>query len=363
MTSDPDTVTITAHCLCKAHNFTTSVPKSKLPLPAYACHCNSCRHVTGALYLIDSEWPEPRKNVDTSGLRKYAFSSRIKVLFCGTCSTPLFIEDTAEPHHLGAFTGALKNNQGDLVKLVHHIFVGDTLDGDAQEYNWDWPPASSLKGLSGKAEYDSVQVRCKCGGVDLVMHRGNYEGKEREELPWFIDPTTHRPIASFDACDSCRLQSGIDIFHWTFAELKNLSYSSNLAAEGKVFPKNTTDLRAAVDAQDPLMGTLTYYASSPDVQRYFCKNCSACVFYAVDSRPDIVDVALGLLDAPDGARAEGFVLWLFGKLVWVEDTKGGWREDLMKRIEKESEHWRIERGYPKSWKRIEREEAEAKGKS
>jgi hypothetical protein len=376
MTSTSETVLVTAECLCKAHTFSTKVPTSKLPLQAVACHCDSCRYSTGALYSIDIPWPEPRKNVDTTKLKKYPFSSNIGILFCGTCSTPMFFEHTKEPYDIGVFTGALKNLDVDLVNIKNHIYVGDTVDGgatmwlrkpnadgseapkfkerdDGEEYPLDWPSASVYTGYEKKTDNKSVAIRCHCKGVDFQLHRGNYEGKSKDEIPWFIDPKTYKPIANFDACDSCRLQSGIDIFHWTFAELVNLSFNKG----DKPFPKHSSGLEALVDAKDAAVGTLAYYKSSPDVHRYFCSVCSATVFYNCDDRSDMLDVAVGLLDAPDGARAEGFLSWaLGGPAVWVNDTKGGWREGLFKRVQEEAEDWRIERGYPKNWRRVLKEE-------
>lgn len=84
MASNDDLVTLTANCLCKANIFTTQVAKSKLPLEGWACHCDSCRHVTGALYSQDAPWPEKRANVDVSGLKAYNFSPKYDVLFCPT---------------------------------------------------------------------------------------------------------------------------------------------------------------------------------------------------------------------------------------------------------------------------------------
>ncbi|KAF2243087.1 hypothetical protein BU26DRAFT_524062 [Trematosphaeria pertusa] len=386
MASEAETVTLTAHCLCKAHVFTTTVSRSNLPLPAYACHCDSCRHSTGALYSIDAPWPEPRPNVDTSALKSFHFSPSIDILFCGTCSTPMFFAHSQKPDgELGIFTGTLQNGTVNPIKIVDHIYVGDTTDGGAtmwlrkpnedgtdakrfrergkgdnvEEYPWGWPAASSFTGYEARKE-DSLPIRCKCKGVDLVLHRGSYDGKKREELPWFIDPATYKPLVGFCGCESCRLFSGVDVWTWTFAELENISFAPST---DKAFPKQTTDLKALVDAKDPSIGTLTYYASSPDVQRYFCGNCSACIFYAVDDRPHMVDVAVGVLEASDGARAEGFLSWAYGKVSRMQDSGGGWRMALLERVEKECEEWRIGRGYPKNWMRIAREQAEAKAKS
>ena len=385
MASTSETYKVEAECLCKAHKFSTEVPVTKLPLLATACHCNSCRHLTGALYSIGTTWPGSRQNVDTSKLKSYAISDNLSLLFCETCSAPLFYTFAKAPEHLGVVAGVLKNHDIDLVKIDKHVFVGDTIDGGAtmwlrkpnsdesearrfkegssgEQVPDDWPPTSSLTGYEKKTEDPSIPVSCHCKGVNFHLHREDYEGKT-EQLPWFIDPKTHKSIASFDACDSCRLQSGVDIFHWTFSNIASISFDSSAQDKDgtKVSFNKTTELRAAVDAGDAVIGTLAYYQSSPDVQRYFCKVCSATVFYACDDRPDCVDVAIGLLNAPDGARAEGFLSWILGgKISWVEDTDGGWREGLFKRAHKEAEEWRIQRGYPKDFRRVETEEKEKK---
>lgn len=385
MASSLDIIIVAAECLCKTHSFSTEIHTSTLPLPAYACHCNSCRHATGALYSVHLSWPEPRQRVDTSHLRSYSFSANVSILFCGTCSTPLFFEFLKDAPSLGVFSGTLKNLDVNLMKIAAHFCVSDTLDGGAtmwlqrpetdgssvprfktvdrsQQYPCNWPSGSPITGYEGRTGQKLTEIQCHCKGIDLLLKHGNYEGKNRAELPWFIDPKTHKPTATFDACDSCRLQSGADTFHWTFSELANISLSAALRKRGKVFPKTTSELKARVDMHDSALGTLSYYHSSSNVQRYFCKVCSATVLYAVDERPEVVEVAIGLLQAPDGARAESLLSWDFGgPLVYARDTKGGWREDLTYRTQDEAEEWRIERGYPKNWRRCEKEKNEGQG--
>ncbi|KAH8820087.1 Mss4-like protein [Xylogone sp. PMI_703] len=353
-------ITVTAECLCKTHTFSTEISTSELPLPGSACHCNSCRHCTGALYMTEVTWPQPREDVDISRLQGYEFSANITYIFCGTCSTLMFYESRKYPTKLGVFSGVLKNIDADLVRLNKHLFVKDTIDGGATisryeeisgEIPWNWPQVSSLTGFEGKQEQKAIPIWCHCKGIQLLIHSGNYASKKREELPWFIDPRTNKHFASFDVCNSCRLQFGNEIVNWTFVELPNISQ-----ANGHAFPKTIAELKAAVDGADPAVGTLGYYQSSPDVQRYFCKVCSASVFYACDDRPEIVDLAIGLLEASDGARAEEFLSWSFGDTpAWVDDANGGWREGLVKRVQADAEEYRIARDYPKSWRRLERE--------
>jgi hypothetical protein len=374
------TTTLTAHCLCKTHEYTAQIPTSSLPLLAHACHCTSCRHATGGFYTIGTTWPADRSSVDISSLKSYHFSDRVALRFCGTCSTPLFWQFLQDPDaRLFVLLGTLRNDADVKVKLYRNIFVKDTRDGGASMWlrhpnadgseapryaqqggdegdilPYEWPGAEMWTGYEKKLE-DTLPIRCRCGGVDMRLHRGNYAGKKKEELPWFVDPVTHKLIGGFCMCDSCRLAAGVDIFHWTYAEMKNISF-----ADGTRLPESVRKLKELVDGNEKVVGTLTYYTSREDVQRYFCSNCSACVFYAVADRPDVLDVAIGLLDASDGARAEGFLSWNFGGIGHAEDVKGGWREGLKTQVEKESERWRIERDYPKNWRRVAREEEEAK---
>jgi hypothetical protein len=308
-----------------------------------------------------------------------------------------------EPSGYGVFTGTLGNNDlgggKRLVSTVDHIFLSDTLDGGASVWmretgsgdgtrakRWfgprdkseevpdDWPPISSLPAADVKSEAADIPVRCRCRGVDLVFHHGqmlaDFEGKPRTEIPRFIDPVTHKTLGSFDACNSCRLSLGTDVIYWTFVLLRHLSFPEGTAGRQEdlpLFPQTSADLKAAVLAQenrDPRFGTLSLYASSSDVQRYFCSRCSATVFYACDEHVDDLDIAVGLLDAPDGARAESILKWSLGATPsWRQDVVGGWRDGLFTDIVKEAEAWRIERGYPKGWRRAELEEAKKKGET
>ncbi len=292
----------------------------------------------------------------------------------------MFYETTRFPERLGVFSGVLRNIDTDIVRLARHIFVEDTKDGGATvwlrrpngdgeeiprfiefegEMDWDWP--TTLTSDSPKEEdpkEDLIPVWCHCKGIQLRLHRGDYASRIQagtKDLPWFIDPSTGKPLAAFDACDSCRLQFGVDMVNWTFAELANISHH-NPNEPPSPFPRTTSSLKSAVDTHDPAIGTLAYYASSPDVQRYFCRICSATVFYACDDRPDMVDVAIGLLESPDGARAEGFLSWNLGGVPnWAGDTKGGWREGLVKRVQNDAEEFRIARGWEKCWRRVQKE--------
>jgi hypothetical protein len=276
-----------------------------------------------------------------------------------------------ETRKLGIFTGVLTNDSITPITFKEQSFVGDTLDGGAsvwlrhpnpdgsemkrfrldseadvpEELPQEWPPYDQLTGYEVKRTEHAIPIRCKCKGVHFVLHPVSYPGTKAEDLPCGVDPRTHKLLARFCGCDSCRLSSGIDVLNWTFATLKNLSFGKE---SNTPFPDSCAGLKGLVDAKDSAVGSLTYFKSSPGVKRYFCGDCSACVFYAVDEQPHIVNVAVGVLEAPDGARAEGFLSWDFGGgIQYKENADGGWRQDLFARVEKDAEEHRITRGYPR----------------
>lgn len=67
---------------------------------------------------------------------------------------------------------------------------------------------------------------------------------------------------------------------------------------------------------------LKAYESSPGVIRNFCGTCGATVFWHDKWRPEIIDVSVGLLDAPEGARAEDWLEW-WGERVSFEENANG----------------------------------------
>ncbi|KAK0667424.1 Mss4-like protein [Cercophora samala] len=399
MASNTETITLQAQCHCHALTFTSQpIPLTSLPLKATNCHCNSCRHLTGSLRgSSDILWPGPPPS-DSDNLRKYVFSPRLNIYFCKHCSTTLFWEDNSTPGTTNylVFTGVLTSSsplkEGQkLIEWDAHMFLEDTLDGGAvnwlnglngpnapkprrwlgwkgksEEVNQEgiWPKDEKVflshrdNLLDAKGGEGNIPLKCHCGGVDFILKAADAQRdfKERqaneEQLPWFVDPESFKLLGSLDGCDDCRICSGVDLFAWTFAELKHISF-----ADGKeTLPVDTARLRDAV-GKDSRLGTLSLYPSSEGVQRYHCGRCSAVVFYACDSRPDMVDIAAGLLHAPEGARAERVISWSWGgKLGFGSDMKGTWREHLAAMVEQETEQFRVARGFPKNFRRIVKEQ-------
>lgn len=256
-------------------------------------------------------------------------------------------------------TGVLNNIsiEAEVVRWAYMGFVGDTLDGGAspwlkrinasgpalkcfkyetrgdavEELADDWQPQRHTPGVNERQ--DTVPIRCKCQGVHFVLHRNEYDGVKDEDLEWNVDPATRKIKAEFCGCNSCRLQGGTDVYYWTYSDMKDISFPDN--ADKVDFPSHMDGLSALVDDHDPRIGSLTYYQSSPKVRRYFCGACSTTIFYATQKRPHLIDIAVGVLEAKDGARAESMLFWTFEQGVeFKEDANGGWREGVIERIEK-----------------------------
>ncbi|KAH6992867.1 Mss4-like protein [Fusarium venenatum] len=379
-------ITLTARCLCKSSTFSAQLPRNKVPLEASMCHCTSCRNVTGAMYSSDTDWPGPIEEVLNSELKRYEFTSNVRILFCGTCSTPLFWHQHYQnkPQSIGVFTGALKDVRvKNLVKFVDQIFVGDTQDGGISPWLWNvnqdgsrlrlWKgnrdmseelsdnwPTSAGGPVPGAVSRDSIPIRCRCKGVQFMFRPSNVDFSDTAQntIPFYVDPKSHKHLATLDPCSYCRLSVGVDVMNWTFALPAQIEFAQD-SKEGS-FPRNTHELKDAVQSpnRDPRYGTLAMYRSSSDVQRYFCSRCSALVFYTVDDRPDVIDVAVGLLQAPEGARAESVLVWHLGaKTMGDEEHGDSWRDTFARSVNETSERWRIEKGHPKTWARLAAEDA------
>ncbi|KAF9775703.1 hypothetical protein IL306_006163 [Fusarium sp. DS 682] len=339
------------------------------------------------MYNCSIDWPGSADEIRNSDLKSYKFTSNCNVLFCGTCSSPMFWDShyDNEPQSFGVFTGALDNvDVGNLIKFTRQIFVGDTKDGgvspwlqninhdgakprrwmkkpeDGEELDKEWPTAKENPGHEVQ-RVKEIPIRCHCKGIDLVFRPSNvdFSAMDTDSIPFYIDPKTHKHLATLDPCRSCRLSIGVDMMNWTFAMLKQIDFPGK--SDASEFPRNTHELKDAVDSpnRDPRYGTLAIYRSSPDVQRYFCSRCSALVFYTVDDRPEVIDIAVALLHAPEGARAESILVWHIGaKMMGEEESERGWRQSFVRSIQDTSEKWRIEKGYPKTWRRLASESAE-----
>ncbi|KAM0279552.1 hypothetical protein ACHAQH_004507 [Verticillium albo-atrum] len=334
----PDNVVVTARCLCRKHTFTTAVPASTLPLEATVDHSDAARYLTGGLFIATAPWPSPAENI--SALKPYTVSNGLESFSCATCSSQMFQRNDGK---LRVFTGVLGKDKG-LVRYSKHIGMDATKDGGAAVWFDQGTPHNqpSEKPFTSPSE---TPLRCHCGGVHLVLHGAREE--DAEAWRKIVDPTSRRYLATLDACDSCRGTVGSDVVCWAFAPIARVKF----ADEWFGFPTSVGDLKAAVLRGVAGLGTMKVYGSSHGVDRFFCGRCAASVFYTSSTRAKQVDVAVGLLRRPDGARAEAVLSWALGRADYLEDVEGGWRKDIINGLVEGSERWRLEKGHPEDFLR------------
>lgn len=342
-----DTRSVKATCLCGRAAQTITLPKSDFPLKAYFCSCNSCRHMIGTLiysvvFLSPSYQPSKELMNELDG---FIFSERITQYHCKTCGTQVIGSSLAGPKNSEALlwcfpTGTLEEWDS-VVQVLGFEHIADSIDGGFSDFvpsldgktverwpghfrqgeqiplGWRAPEVASVEALPS----DRLHAHCKCNGVQFWIARASETSKQAEcswpdllvpsvtgksenpdNVPWWLRANGTKFLAGTCACNSCRLASGTDIVEWAFVPTVDIS----LDAEGTLPFKRQ-------------FGTLKTYDSSPDVTRHFCGTCGAVVFFECHERPRLLDIAVGLLDAPEGARAETWLDWYKERLSFRED--------------------------------------------
>ena len=64
---------------------------------------------------------------------------------------------------------------------------------------------------------------------------------------------------------------------------------------------------------------ITRYPSSPGIVRTFCARCGSTLQWLRESKPEVVDIALGVLDADPGVRPDRHI-YVASKAPWHEIT-------------------------------------------
>lgn len=263
-------------------------------------------------------------------LSKYPFSKNVDVYFCKTCGSQMFW------HHRGnkatfVMAGTVQDLDEADVELKRQRCVEDTKDGGLSV----WLPTVRVEGGGNavsdlaKAENappaqnpreDTLIANCVCQGVTLAISRPdessararrpitdlfkrpfptkaseNLSRHEKDGTAWWLRSHGRYPAGNC-ACTSCAKASGMCAVQWAFIPKTNISHLKSGSS------------------------TLKEYKSSPGATRYFCSRCGASVFWTEAEDPQVVDVAVGLLNAESGARADDWLDWLTYKVSYREDA-------------------------------------------
>lgn len=249
-------------------------------------------------------------------------------------------EDHSKGSSYDVASGTLEQAE-DILELKGHEQLADTLDGGFADFltiwkgghvsrwphhfekgeqiplQWERPDRPKIEPKST----DRLHAHCKCGGVNFWIARPSERSKNApskwpdvlipwhenqqppEGEPWWLRDNGQKYLAGACSCNSCRLDTGMEWHQWAFVPAIDMT----LDAEGtKPFSRE--------------FGTLKAYTSSEGVHRYHCCVCGATVFYFAEDRPEVIDVAVGLLAAPEGARAESWLDFTAKRLSYREDA-------------------------------------------
>ncbi|KAF5027599.1 hypothetical protein F66182_341 [Fusarium sp. NRRL 66182] len=326
MAGSNGTKTLQAKCFCGSVHYTVDVPVSELPLVTHLCHCSLCRHGSGAPSIFHSRLPtgvvpkfvEPSSR---SSMTSYAIGQGVGSWnFCSTCGCHIVSIDASE--EIWVVASSIFVNGADFFDIRKHIYSKSTKDGGIAEIlshaggeefvDWnppqDRPDARIVEshpefGEDGK---ERLRVECECKGVSFTISRPSQEIINDRYYSDFVSHKDEKKWkASFDSCDDCRLVNGTHVVGWTFVPLSICE------------PRIDHDL---------LIGTAKTFKTSDQVVRSFCGTCGATIFFShTDRRPSkdhhVVDVATGIIRAPEGVMAENWLTWR-ARLAWLDDGKG-----------------------------------------
>jgi hypothetical protein len=177
-----------------------------------------------------------------------------------------------------------------------------------QEGDWTLPvEQSSTKDTDltkATNQIEKIHAHCHCNGVSFYISRPRSPSDFPD--PSLTPKDKSKWFALHDVCDSCRLVTGCAVVSWVFPTKASITVS-----DGSPYT--------------PVFGTAKAYKSSEGVLRTFCGVCGATVFFQCNDRPEMVDVAAGLLDGT-GVRCEEWLEWRTWKIAFGEDLM--WKEML-----------------------------------
>lgn len=369
-------------CLCGINRYAVQANKhdaagSSLTL----CHCDSCRYSSGLLCTSYHSIVKPALGDHLRSWKEENGSSRY---FCRVCGCHLFCSNhdatTVGESSWGVATGCVKKAEGSgsaSFAYAGHSLVTDTKDGGAAVWLTEvhgrrmtvQTAAEEALLVSQTSDgplssMDHLYGACACGNVRFHINRPNaasyeahstypdlmlaYKTTPEEKLSnpsrekwWIQGEDRNKYAAGTCACRSCRLFSGFEIQTWAFVPQKNIFVSRISSGQDAGTPT------APLDFSSVPTGMLQSYQSSPGVLREFCPRCGATVFWHNDTRADLVDVSVGLLRAPEGARAETWLQWWTNRVSFEEDTELGrdgavasTARELIKALEEGLRSWR-----------------------
>ncbi|KAK4443706.1 Mss4-like protein [Podospora aff. communis PSN243] len=380
---------ITISCLCGAAQQTVSPPPHDSNSRITFCHCDSCRHLTGILCTTYTPTTQP----SLAGLTKYSLSDTSARYFCSTCGCHVFRH--SPDNGWAVATGTITSSPLTKPPQIRHRHVPD--DGGLSIWLPNSIPPEPTLSQPTAVPFAALHASCHCARITftitrpsrastlphsnyadlLIPYHNNPSSITTNPLSvkwWLRDPSPNAQPPSTDAfnhpssqtlqahtdkelsrykylagtcaCRSCRLASGFEIQTWTFVPRANILMAiPSSAVGGADLGTGTAKATVPLDFSALPPGLLRSYRSSTAAVREFCPTCGATVFWHDFERPDLIDVSVGLLRCPSGARAESFLQWWTQRTSFSEESRVGrtggianWADDVINTLEKGMQH-------------------------
>jgi hypothetical protein len=323
---------VSVSCLCGQVAQEVHLNTAATSTAILVCHCTICRATSGLLFVSYLPLVEPPDL--SADLRRYEQADNVSRWFCSRCGAHVFGQD----HHNNEYYLALGLVDVDTDRPIKHYGVADTRDGGlgtclsgdhANEppclFGASHVPQQSNAILATSNSnigtlQDRLNASCHCGGIsfyitrpdassaqvsspwpDLLVPYHSHSSDNPEDVKWWLRAEKMKYLAGTCACRSCRLFSGFPVQTWTFVPKSNI-----FQKDGSPLSFNT--------------GTMQQYESQPGIFREFCRTCGATIFWHCLERPGVIDVSVGLLKSPVGARAEDWLEWATDRISFVEDA-------------------------------------------
>ncbi|KAI0833045.1 DUF636 domain protein [Hypoxylon sp. FL0890] len=317
-----ETQTFKARCHCGNIQFSVTLATSILPLNAGICACTMCRYSHGTFGAyhatlppgVTPEWTNNSINLSVYKTPGGGAGGHGQRLFCSLCGAhnghfepwisqwiiDISLFDGPVFWKYVAFGFPKSNGDGGILSWLPSVGGKEMI-----QVSPDHDSAPEYEVQVGKNGEERLRAECLCGGVSFTIPRPSDEVRKDEYLSKYISPSDPRKWkALLDFCRDCRLVSSVNGMPWV------------LVPRAVLEPEVPSDLR---------IGTMKTYESSDKGIRAFCGKCGATVFgkakaRSPSERQEVINVAVGILRAPEGAKAENWVTWRAGKPTWAEDA-------------------------------------------
>ncbi|CAG8943092.1 unnamed protein product [Penicillium salamii] len=336
--------TLTASCRCNSVHFTVTIPTEALPLKIHLCHCSMCRYSHGAPCAFHAPLPPgvELQFIGPSGYDKmtsYRHAASVATgYFCSTCGCQIGGFESQWTISTSIFD-ANREDEG-IWKFNAHMLpdsapdgglaaVFSAVDGHQMETENLGLSPQAIAGSDSKPpdrESKDLLAQCHCTGVSFLIARPSEEFIASPQSKGLISSSDKRKwLARMDLGDDSRLVSGANVISWMSVSADHITPS---------LPK------------DLLIGSARAYCPTKDTLLVFCGTCGATVFSHSDERPEIVDVAMGIVRAPEGAMAEDWNVWE----TKVSQPESGMRYQagFARALTEGMQRWGAERGHPRN---------------